>query len=143
MTVRDRIESKIEKDANGCWLWTGGTYKGYGYMSTPPGMSRLVHRTYWEILNGPIPHKMCVCHTCDTPSCVRPDHLFLGTHTDNMRDRAAKGRHPNNKTYCKHGHIFTKDNTFTYKANGTQHRGCKKCRIKTKARYKSKRKVNG
>lgn len=50
------------------------------------------HRVAWMEARGPIPAGMCVCHTCDTPACVNIEHLFLGTHTDNMRDCRAKGR---------------------------------------------------
>lgn len=79
-----------------CWLWTGAPNSaGYGMVGEgPAGADRkiLAHRLAWEIHFGPIPEGMFVCHHCDTPLCVRPDHLFLGTHTDNMRDMAAKGR---------------------------------------------------
>ena len=51
------------------------------------------HRLAWEKANGPIPKDMLVCHTCDVPACVNVAHLFLGTHTDNARDKISKGRH--------------------------------------------------
>jgi hypothetical protein len=50
------------------------------------------HRVAWAFANGAIPKGMCVCHKCDIPACTNPDHLFLGTHSDNMKDRAKKGR---------------------------------------------------
>lgn len=77
---------------NACWLWTGALdHRGYGdYRKHTP--ERKAHRLAWHVVNGPIPAGLFVLHTCDNPPCVRPDHLFLGTHVDNMRDSAAKGR---------------------------------------------------
>lgn len=84
-------------DKTGCWEWTGArkTAKGKpaygtircGHITTP------VHRVAYEMLVGPIPPGMFVCHTCDNTICVRPDHWFLGTNRDNMADRRAKGRY--------------------------------------------------
>ena len=80
-----------------CWEWTAAKFKrGYGQF----GLFRKTlqaHRVSWIIANGAIPkaaghHGICVCHRCDNPSCVNPGHLFLGTHTDNMRDMEAKDR---------------------------------------------------
>lgn len=85
-----------------CWLWTGGKGgNGYGYLAVD-GKTVSAHRVSYEMHNGPIPdddsyHGMCVCHKCDTPLCVRPDHLFLGTIKDNADDMLAKGRHKTGK----------------------------------------------
>lgn len=80
---------------DGCWIWTGGkTTAGYGIWSRGRGRHRpYAHRVAWELANGPIADGMNVLHRCDNPSCVRPDHLFIGTDADNVADKVAKGRH--------------------------------------------------
>jgi hypothetical protein len=85
----DHFWSRVDRSAE-CWVWTGGTVGG-GYGRFGRGKV-LAHRHAWEITNGPIPDGLDVLHRCDNPPCVRPDHLFLGTHTDNMRDMFTKGR---------------------------------------------------
>lgn len=79
----------------GCWIWEGFIHdNGYGRASIGGrGMKQSAHRLFYEAHKGPIPEGMCVCHKCDTPLCVNPDHLFLGTTLDNNRDRAKKGRY--------------------------------------------------
>ena len=72
-----------------CRLWTRGS--GYGDRRVN-GRRVSVHRLAWEEAYGPIPPGLFVCHHCDTPPCYEPTHLFLGTHTENMRDAQAKGR---------------------------------------------------
>lgn len=75
-----------------CWLWSRGHSKaGYGRVWFL-GETRDAHRVAWEITYGHIPDNLFVCHTCDNPGCVRPEHLFIGTATDNVHDMYAKGR---------------------------------------------------
>lgn len=76
-----------------CWLWTGGVAgKGYGQFGKNNGQRFDSHRFSYELHIGPIPEGLFVCHTCDVPRCVNPEHLFLGTNQDNMQDAARKGR---------------------------------------------------
>lgn len=90
--VMRRFWTKVNK-TSGCWLWTGARLKrGYGSFGVGDKQTRRAHRASWEMANGPIPQGMEVCHQCDTPLCVRPDHLFLGTHRENMIDCMNKGR---------------------------------------------------
>jgi hypothetical protein len=77
---------------DGCWLWTGGcTGGGYGTFSVR-GAVTYTHRFSYELHFGPIPTGFFVCHHCDNPRCVRPDHFFLGKHAENAADMKAKGR---------------------------------------------------
>jgi hypothetical protein len=88
--LESRFFRKVSID-DGCWEWLGGKIsRGYGAYY-PNKHTVYAHRYMWEALNGPIPAGLFVCHHCDNPSCVRPDHLFLGTHRDNMHDMRSKG----------------------------------------------------
>lgn len=90
--VADRIAAKLERHGE-CLLYTGGHPSNSGQrLIRNGGNPRGVHRVAWEIVYGPIPPGMCVCHRCDVPNCVNVPHLFLGTVGDNNLDRDRKGR---------------------------------------------------
>lgn len=104
-TTEDRFWMHVQK-TDGCWIWTGALAKGlygcFGYREGGPSIIVAAHRYSYELhfgkIEGHVPGhpelEVCVCHRCDNPKCVRPDHLFLGSDADNNRDMIAKGRAP-------------------------------------------------
>jgi hypothetical protein len=88
--VAPRFWSKVQKSPT-CWNWIGAISCGYGHFNVN-GIIYRSHRVAWMLAYGEIPPGLHVCHHCDNPPCVRPDHLFLGTMRDNIKDASRKGR---------------------------------------------------
>lgn len=129
MDLEQRFWSKVDKTGQ-CWIWTAAKNKGYGIFSIGK-KNKFAHRVSYELFYKSSIDGILICHKCDNPSCVNPQHLFLGTHHDNTMDAMAKGRmklawvdEMRSRTKCKNGHNFDSLNTHIRK-DGT--RNCKKC----------------
>lgn len=136
-TLLERIMAKVDKQPDGCWIWTAATSHGYGIVSAE-GRPRLAHRVLYELLRGEVSPDLDLDHLCMRPPCVNPDHLEPVTHAENMR------RGPTNvagrnfrKTHCPQGHPYSGDNIL-WKRNGD--RSCRECnRQKSAAAYQRRK----
>lgn len=94
LTAEERFWQSVSVGGDDtCWEWQAGRNEdGYGYLRWHGHKTEKAHRVAWILRFGEIPDDIEVCHQCDNPPCCNPHHLFLGTHTDNIRDMVAKGR---------------------------------------------------
>ncbi len=143
----ERFWLRVDRSGD-CWEWTGARQgRGYGKVGVGKAKSALAHRVSYELSNGPIPDGMIVCHRCDNPPCVRPDHLFLGDDLANALDRESKGRNRMgparaaskakalDRTHCANGHEYTPENT-RIDPNGA--RRCRACHREAARRHRSR-----
>jgi|SRR5208282_382127 len=91
LKLTEEFNKKTVKNEKACWDWSGSLKVGYGVMKCKKRFIK-THRFSWKINFGPIPEGMYVCHKCDNRKCNNPEHLFLGTHEDNMKDMINKNR---------------------------------------------------
>jgi hypothetical protein len=144
--LAERFWKYVERRGpNDCWPWSGQmmTKNSRGYLRVyidGKAKNVLCSRISFTLHKGPIPDGLFVCHTCDNPNCVNPDHLWAGTVTDNCRDMWRKGRQsppPKSRvrTHCRRGHEFTPENT-SKTATG---RTCQTCKLDAMRRWRASR----
>lgn len=132
-----RFHEKVDiRTQDECWQWLGASRSAGGGMISYLGKPRSAARISWLLVFGfEPPEDLDLCHSCDNPTCVNPNHLWIGTRSDNMKDSREKGRlkmpcergYPNScsmQTHCKHGHPFDKSNTSLRRHNGRRCRTC-------------------
>ncbi len=119
----ERFEEKYILDAGGCWLWTAAKdYNGYGVIRTKDSRAERTHRVSYKLFVGPIPKGIFVCHRCDNPSCVNPEHLFLGSQADNIRDMISKNRQKDSRGIFNGRNKLNEDQVRAIRTDNRIHR---------------------
>jgi hypothetical protein len=131
-SLRAHLLANRSIKTTGCWEWTLSLSKsGYGKIKWRMYGDLRVHRVaafLWLGFN--LKDKRLICHKCDNPRCFNPEHLFIGTGSDNQKDSVRKRRHYlARKTVCKHGHPFSKENTYVTKNRMRHCRTCHRQRV--------------
>lgn len=147
-SLRERLWRRVEIPAEAlpgldgighCWIWLGARQSaGYGHLSNGRGGLILAHRAAWILSGRKLPAGKDLCHRCDTPACVRPSHLFVGSRADNMQDAVRKGRTRNGammKTQCLRGHPLFGKNLFRERSGA---RVCRECRRRRKRKRRQR-----
>jgi len=132
------LKNLSQDPLTGCWNWQGRRDRnGYGYL-TFRGKTKFAHRVSFHLFKGfDLDSHLFVCHKCDNPACINPEHLFPGTNRDNILDSLKKGRHFNaSRTHCSKGHEYTPDNTLIVKGSERVCRTCKRDYERPRARAK-------
>jgi hypothetical protein len=137
--LEERFWAKVEK-TDGCWLWTASkVHNGYGNFYIGRDGERVIfayaHRVAYELLVGPIPNGLQLDHLCQVRHCVNPEHLEPVTQQENIRREMAWF---GERTHCKYGHPFSRENTAYWKGRG---RACRKCH-RDRERYRKRRVVS-
>jgi glutaredoxin len=137
MPLIERFFQKVDKSGSvefpDCWIWKGGrTSKGYGSFKYYQEKSAIgAHVSSYLFHIGEVPVGQIVCHHCDNPPCVNPEHLFLDTNSGNMKDMVKKGRNgwsSKKQTHCRKGHSFEESGVYERSwKNGKTDRICKEC----------------
>lgn len=132
MISRETLLSRIDKQRNGCWIWTGAKWgHGYGQISEQcdgKRVLRVAHRVAYEILIGAVPAGLVLDHLCRVRSCVNPAHLQPVTPAENTRRGAGASTINAKKTHCPQGHPYSAENTLYYAPKGAPRRYCRTCK---------------
>jgi|SRR5712664_2187267 len=146
--LKERFESKFQVvPFSGCWLWDGTMFSsGYGALKIQ-GVMLSAHRLSWTLYRGTIPDNLWVLHKCDVRCCVNPEHLYLGTPSDNvqdMLDRKGTSHYFNAKaTHCIRGHPLSGENLYLQRVVGGVMRVCRICKAARKIEWRARRRAGG